>query len=156
MGTKRERFTPEFKREAVRLLEAGDKPAAGLIHHTDRGALYRSGEYRRLLEAHRIQPSMGRKGDCWDNAVAESFFSTLKNELVHGMRFIDRDHGRREIVSFIEGQPDPNPPVARIRQSSKLRAAIGCGLINLSVKAGIAHTHLIPFFRRASPRTGPE
>ena len=46
---------------------------------------------------------MGRKGDCWDNAVAESFFSTLKNELVHGMRFIDRDHGRREIVSFIEG-----------------------------------------------------
>jgi len=57
------------------------RPAAGLIHHSDRGSQYVSDDYLRRLEAARIRPSMSRKGDCWDNAVAESFFSTIKAEL---------------------------------------------------------------------------
>jgi putative transposase len=74
-----------------------------LIHHTDRGAIYSSGEYRQALMHHGLRPSMGRKGDCYDNAAAESFFSTLKNELIHGLRLRDQDHARCEIVPFIEG-----------------------------------------------------
>jgi len=79
------------------------QPAAGLIHHTDRGALYSSGDYRRLMAAHGMLPSMSRHGDCYDNACAESFFSTLKNELVHGSAFVTRDAARMAIVSYIEG-----------------------------------------------------
>lgn len=98
-----ERNDVQLALAALQMALAYREPAPGLIHHSDRGAVYRSGEYRQLLETHGAEPSMGRKGDCWDNAVAESFFSTLKNELVHGMRFTDRDHARREIVSFMEG-----------------------------------------------------
>ena len=79
------------------------RPRPGLIHHTDRGRLYASGEYRQILDEHGVLPSMGRTGDCYDNAPAESFFSTLKNELVHGIHFQDRDHARREVVMYIEG-----------------------------------------------------
>ncbi len=79
------------------------RPAAGLIHHTDRGVLYSSGNYRRLMVAHGLLPSMSRHGDCYDNACAESFFSTLKNELVHGETFATRDAAKIAIVSYIEG-----------------------------------------------------
>lgn len=88
---------------ALQMGLAGRAPAAGLVHHTDRGAIYGSAEYQAVLLRHGIQPSMSRKGNCYDNAAAESFFSTLKNELVHGIRFANRDHARREIVPFIEG-----------------------------------------------------
>jgi transposase InsO family protein len=57
------------------------QPAPGLIHHTDRGLLYAAKDYRSLMSDHHMVPSMSRKKDCWDNAVAESFFATLKNEL---------------------------------------------------------------------------
>lgn len=57
------------------------RPTAGLVHHSDRGSTYASSDYRKALEARGIQCSMSRKGDCWDNAVAESFFATLKREL---------------------------------------------------------------------------
>lgn len=90
-------------RGALSMALAQRRPAAGLIHHTDRGVLYTSNEYRALLDQHQIQPSMGRRGDCYDNAPAESFFSTLKNELIHGLSFRDRDHARQEVVSYIEG-----------------------------------------------------
>ena len=60
------------------------RPPPGLVHHTDRGCQYASGEYRALLERHGAACSMSAAGDCWDNAVAESFFATLKKELVHG------------------------------------------------------------------------
>ena len=56
-------------------------PAAGLVHHSDRGSTYASSDYRKALDARGLKCSMSRKGDCWDNAVAESFFSTLKREL---------------------------------------------------------------------------
>jgi transposase InsO family protein len=72
------------------------------LHHTDQGTLYGSDEYRDRLKQHGLIPSMSRKGDCWDNAVAESFFSTLKNELMIGQTFWDKDHARSEIFKFIE------------------------------------------------------
>jgi transposase InsO family protein len=77
-------------------------PQSGLLHHTDRGATYGSDDYRNKLIASGLIPSMSRKGDCYDNAVAESFFSTLKNELAVGQRFMSKDHARSEIFKFIE------------------------------------------------------
>ena len=78
------------------------QPPPGLIHHTDRGCQYASKDYRRVLEAHGMLPSMSRKGDCWDNAVAESFFATLKNELVHGCAFQTRTEAYDAIADYIE------------------------------------------------------
>lgn len=78
------------------------RPDAGLIHHTDRGSIYGSDEYRRRLEQSGLVPSMSRKGDCYDNAVAESFFSTLKNELLYGQRFISREYAQSEVFKFLE------------------------------------------------------
>jgi transposase InsO family protein len=57
------------------------QPDSGLVHHSDRGSTYASDDYRKALEAGRIERSMSRKGDCWDNAVAESFFASLKREM---------------------------------------------------------------------------
>lgn len=88
---------------ALRMAIAHRQPAAGLIHHTDRGVLYSSGNYRRLMTEHGLLPSMSRHGDCYDNACAESFFSTLKNELIHGQAFATRDAARMAVVSYIEG-----------------------------------------------------
>jgi transposase InsO family protein len=66
---------------ALHLALGRRQPAPGLVHHSDRGLQYASGDYQRLLTTHGIVPSMSRRGDCWDNAVVESFFSTLKHEL---------------------------------------------------------------------------
>lgn len=76
------------------------QPGAGLIHHTDRGAQYSSHDYRRKVEQAQLVFSMSRKGDCWDNAMAESFFKTLKVEL--GRCFSSRVHARREVFDYIE------------------------------------------------------
>ena len=76
---------------------------AGLIHHSDQGAQYSALLYQRRLAEMGITPSMSRKGNCYDNAVAESFFSTLKNELIHHQIYHTRDDARREIFAFIEG-----------------------------------------------------
>jgi len=78
------------------------RPDSGLVHHTDRGSIYGSDEYRYRLKASGFIPSMSRKGDCYDNAVAESFFSTLKNELLYGQRFISKEHARLELFKFME------------------------------------------------------
>lgn len=78
------------------------EPEAGLLHHTDRGAIYGSDNYRDKLIAKGIIPSMSRKGDCYDNAVAESFFSTLKNELLYGQKFTSKEQARTEIFKFVE------------------------------------------------------
>lgn len=75
----------------------------GLIHHSDQGAQYSCIAYQRQLNAIGITPSMSRKGNCYDNAVAESFFSTLKNELVHHQTYHTREDASREIFAFMEG-----------------------------------------------------
>jgi transposase InsO family protein len=77
--------------------------ASGCIFHSDRGTQYTSDEFRALLRRHNIRPSVGRTGVCWDNAMAESFFGVLKNELVHRTVFATRNHARRAIVKYIEG-----------------------------------------------------
>ncbi len=68
--------------EALRSAVRARQPARGLLHHSDRGSPYASDAYRAELAAHGIARSMSRSGDCWDNAVAESFFSTIKRELM--------------------------------------------------------------------------
>ncbi len=77
-------------------------PEPGLIHHTDQGALYRSSEYRTTVVADGASLSMSRKGNPYDNAVVESFFSTLKSELVHHCVFESREQARAAIFDFIE------------------------------------------------------
>lgn len=75
----------------------------GLIHHSDQGAQYSSLAYRQRLATLGLTPSMSRKGNCYDNAVAESFFSTLKNELIHHRTYQTRDEAGQDIFAFIEG-----------------------------------------------------
>lgn len=70
--------------DALRMALAHRQPAPGVVHHSDRGSQYACGEYRALLAAFSLTGSMSRTGDCWDNAVVESFFATLKTELVEG------------------------------------------------------------------------
>ena len=77
-------------------------PGAGLIHHSDRGCQYASNDYQAALRQHKMLCSMSRKGDCWDNAVAESFFSTLKTERVHHRLYRSRAEARRDIFGYIE------------------------------------------------------
>ena len=78
------------------------QPKSGILHHTDRGAIYASEEYRHKLSAHQFVSSMSRTGDCYDNAVAESFFSTLKNELDFDGVFESKEQARSEIFKYIE------------------------------------------------------
>ncbi|HIB94074.1 MAG TPA: IS3 family transposase, partial [Candidatus Lambdaproteobacteria bacterium] len=78
------------------------KPRAGLIWHTDRGSQYASHSHRFILKQHGITQSMSRKGNCWDNAVSESFFHTLKTELTHHRRFKSREEAKAEIFEYIE------------------------------------------------------
>jgi len=77
------------------------RPPEGLIHHSDRGSQYASDDYREALAAAGIRRSMSRKGDCWDNAVAESFFSTIKAELIHDTDFLDRKSAAAVIDEYI-------------------------------------------------------
>ena len=79
------------------------RPPAGLVHHSDRGSQYASHEYRAALRQHGMICSMSRRGDCWDNAVAESFWGTLKNELAAEMDFASRTEARRVLFEYIEG-----------------------------------------------------
>lgn len=73
-----------------------------VIVHSDQGSTYASGDYRRQLEANQLKCSMSRKGECLDNAVAESFFGTLKNELVHHEDYMSRAQARQSIFEYIE------------------------------------------------------
>jgi len=77
-------------------------PDKGLIHHTDRGNLYAAHRYRELLNRYGLIASMSRKGDCYDNAVAESFFATLKNELTIFRNYQTRQEARSDIFRYIE------------------------------------------------------
>jgi transposase InsO family protein len=78
------------------------RPGEGLVHHSDRGVQYACGLYRRLLEERGMTCSMSRRGDCWDNAVAESFFSSLKLELIDRQAWATRAQVRRAVVDYIE------------------------------------------------------
>ena len=88
--------------QALHMAMAHRRPLPGLIHHSDQGALYTSVAYQRLLAQRGVIASMSRKGNCFDNAVVESFFSTLKNELVHEQRFHTREDAHAAVFEFIE------------------------------------------------------
>jgi transposase InsO family protein len=96
----------ELCAEALDMALKRRRPAAGLVHHSDRGVQYACGLYRRLLEANGMVCSMSGRGDCYDNAVAESFFKTLKVELVYqqpgGGRYATRAQARRSVFEYIE------------------------------------------------------
>jgi putative transposase len=83
------------------------QPEPGLLHHSDRGTTYASGTYQDVLEQNDIICSMSRKGDCWDNAVAESFFSTLDIECGNQQSFPSRFVARREVAEYILGFYNP-------------------------------------------------
>jgi putative transposase len=78
-------------------------PEVGLIMHTDRGSQYARKKYRKRLKAYAMIASMSRKANGWDNAVAESFFTTLKVERVYRQTYATRDHARIDIVNWTEG-----------------------------------------------------
>ena len=77
------------------------KPKAGLIHHSDRGSQYASKAFRKLLKKHNVNGSMSAKGDCWDNAVAENFFGSLKQERVHWKNYQTRYEAQQDILNYI-------------------------------------------------------
>jgi transposase InsO family protein len=87
---------------AVRMSLAHRRPAGDLLHHSDRGVQYACDAYRALPAEHGIEPSTSRTGNCWDNAVAESFFSTLRREQVHHESYATRDEARRSLFEYIE------------------------------------------------------
>ena len=79
------------------------RPGDGLIFHSDRGCQYTSAQHARLARQHGVRLSVGRRGQCWDNAVAESFFATIKTELIHRQAWPTRDTARQAIFEYIEG-----------------------------------------------------
>src|SRR5712692_8247164 len=101
------------------------RPGAGLIHHADRGSQYAAGDYRDILEAASITQSMSRRGNCWDNAPMESFFGTLKTELVHQREYPDRDTARptcspiSKATTIVSGStlPSDTSPLNRQRRN---------------------------------------
>ena len=98
----RETLEADLALAALRMALGTRRPAPGLVHHSDRGVQYACAEYRTLLAAHGLVPSMSRKGNCWDNAVAESFFATLELELIVRSDWRTRDDARRAIFRYIE------------------------------------------------------
>jgi putative transposase len=99
----RDHLRTELASAALMMAIQRQRPAAGLIHHSDRGVQYASHDYRAILAAAGIIASMSRKADCFDNAPMESFFHTLKTEHVHHRHYATRAEAQRDVFSFIEG-----------------------------------------------------
>lgn len=95
-------LTMALRRRRIRPGAQPRAAQASLLHHADRGSQYASAEYRRLLACHGIACSMSRKGNCWDNAVVESFFATLKTELVHDVDWQTRNAAQAALADYIE------------------------------------------------------
>ena len=92
----------ELVNQALSMALYQRRPMAGLIMHTDRGSQYGADSYRQLLTQHGMQPSMSRKGNCWDNAVAESFFHTLKTELIYLEDYDTHEAAQTAVFEYIE------------------------------------------------------
>lgn len=96
------RHNQQLVMDALGMAIESRQPRPGLIHHSDQGCQYTSCACQALLKAHGMIPSMSRKGNCYDNAVAESFFSNLKNELVHNQSFENLREARAAVFDYIE------------------------------------------------------
>jgi putative transposase len=97
-----ERATTALHRAALAMAIMQRRPDAGLVHHTDRGAVYSAPAYRELLAQAGMRPSMNGRKTAYDNAVAESFFSNLKNEWLHHHDFMTREEAKLAIFDYIE------------------------------------------------------
>lgn len=96
------RMTMELVSKSLYSAVAMKRPDSGLIHHSDRGRQYCSYEYSKILEQFKMRVSMSRKGNCYDNAPMESFWGTLKNELIHHKRYKSREEAIRDVKEYIE------------------------------------------------------
>jgi len=97
-----EKLSQELASDALKAAASRQRPSEGLIHHSDRGRQYASYAYQELLRGYGITPSMSRSGNCYDNAYLESFFGTLKTELVHGEKYRSRLEARLSIFEYVE------------------------------------------------------
>ncbi len=98
-----ETLADELTQAALHMAFTQRVPLSAPLHHSDRGSQYASAEYHALLAAHQCVPSMSRRGNCYDNAPMESFFSTLKIELIHQRHYHTRAEARQDIFAYIEG-----------------------------------------------------
>jgi len=96
------KLTRDLVMKSLSMAVTRKKPSPGLIHHSDRGKQYCSQDYRNLLHQFYMKVSMSRKGNCYDNAPMESFWGTLKNELIYHQRYVTREQAIREITEYIE------------------------------------------------------
>jgi putative transposase len=96
------RMTKQLVMNALRMAYWRRKPAAGLLFHSDRGSQYCSTDFQRMLKSYKMVSSMSRKGDCWDNSVAESFFGSLKTERVYFSSYRSRKEARQDVVDYNE------------------------------------------------------
>jgi putative transposase len=93
----------ELPMAALQMAIKAQRPGGGLIHHSDRGVQYASTDYRQMMQAAGFRASMSRRADCYDNAPMESFFHTLKTELVHHRQYATRAEAELDIFAYIEG-----------------------------------------------------
>jgi putative transposase len=93
--------------ESLQRALAQRRPGRRLIHHSDQGVQYASGEYQQILHSYQIQPSMNARGNCYDNATMEAFFSTLKTELIHRQDWKTQEELKMALFEYIEGFYNP-------------------------------------------------
>jgi transposase InsO family protein len=96
------RLTGELTQQALQMALQRRHPQPGLLHHSDRGSQYAATAYQQDLRAAGMTGSMSRRGNCWDNACVESFFGTLKRELIHHRQYRTREEARQEIFEYLE------------------------------------------------------
>jgi transposase InsO family protein len=98
-----DRMTTDLVLDALKQAHAAKKPGEGLIHHSDRGSQYASKDYREQLEQFHMQPSMSRRGNCYDNACIEAFHSILKREFIYVQpKFKSKDEAEQKLYRYIE------------------------------------------------------
>jgi len=96
------RMSRKLIMDALRMAVWRRQPAPGLLFHSDRGSQYCSDDFQEMLKTYGMVSSMSRKGNCWDNSVAESFFGSLKTERVFFTNYVSRDEAKKDIVDYIE------------------------------------------------------
>jgi transposase InsO family protein len=96
------RLTGDLARQALTMAIHHRAPKSGLLHHSDRGSQYAATAYQQLLTTHGMTGSMSRRGNCWDNACVESFFGTLKRELIYHRQYRTREEATQDIFEYIE------------------------------------------------------
>lgn len=141
----RDHMRVELVSSALTMAIQRQRPEAGLIHHSDRGVQGGSHDYRAVLSAAGIVGSMSRKADCYDNAPMESFFHTLKTELVHHRQYKTGAEAQRDIFAFYRGllQSNPNPFRHRIYRPDRDGAKSSLTLSTFWGKISCSHHHLV-------------